>query len=182
MFKKIIRYYANRRLFRAFLTRIRSKKIKTFKNSKSIGILWNPADEGSVETYELFRKILQIKGIKPTGIAHIDSNREKETLTTVVNSGFLLKRNVRWFGRPKISLGMQFIQVPFDILIDLSISKTIALQYILVHSNATFKVGWEGTEQNYYDLNIDVSENPKCRYLMEQIIFYLENIHEKVES
>jgi hypothetical protein len=179
MFNNIVRYYALKRLIRSYLTNQREKRIKTLKNSKNIGIIWNPSDDGSIETYELLRKTLQSKGIKVTGIAYIDSNREMETLTTVTHSGFLLRRNVRWFGRPQTSDGKQFIEEPYDILIDLSISKTIALLYILVHSQATFKVGWQGSESNYFDLNIDVSKNPQCRYVMEQIVYYLENINEK---
>jgi len=120
---------------------------------------------------------LQSKGIKSSGIAYIDSDREMETLATITHSGFLHRKNVRWFGRPQTSAGLHFIDEPFDILIDLSISKTIALQYILIHSKATFTVGWQVIETNYYDLNIDVSENPRCRFLMEQIVFYLETIH-----
>ena len=179
MFNEIVRYYANKRLNKSYQTRSGSTKIKTLNNSKSVGILWHPADEGSIETYELLRKTLQAKGIKSTGIAYIDSDREMETLTTITHSGFLHRRNVRWFGRPQTSDGIQFIQEHFDILIDLSISKAIALQYILVHSQATFRVGWQGTEPNYYDLNIDVSEKPQCKYLMEQVVFYLESINEK---
>lgn len=180
MFKKIIRYFANKQLLKFYQAQQRSTRIKTLNNSKSIGILWNPADEGSIETYEMLRKTLQIKGIKPTGIAYIGSNREKETLATITSSGFLHRRDVRWFGRPEIGDGLEFIDEPFDILIDLSISKAVALQYILVYSKATFMVGWQGTEPNYYDLNIDVSVKPECKYLMEQIVYYLENIHEKV--
>jgi len=179
MFKKIVRYFANKRLFKYYQTRQRSTRIKTLKNSKSVGILWNPADEGSAETYESLRKILQIKGIKSTGIAYIDSNREMETLATITHSGFLHRRNVRWFGKPQSGAGMEFIQETFDILIDLSILKTVALQYILVYSHSIFKVGWQGKEQNYYDLNIDVTEKPQCKYLMEQVVYYLESINEK---
>ncbi len=179
MCRKIVKYYADRGLLRFYQTCQRVTRIKTLKNSKSTGILWNPADEGSVETYELLRKLLQSKGIKPQGLAFISSNRELETLGTITHSGFLQNRNVGWLGRPKTSPGVEFVQEPFDILIDLSISKIIALQYILVHSQAVFKVGWQGVEPNYYDLNIDVSEKPQCRYLMEQIIYYLENINEK---
>jgi hypothetical protein len=179
MFKKIVRFYAKKRLFNSYRSRLRNSRIKTLNNSRHIGILWNPVDEGSVDAYELLRKTLQNKGIKSEGIAHIETNREMETLTTISHSGFLLKQSISWFGRPKTSSGKQFIQEPFDILIDLSISKTIALQYILVHSEAVFKVGWQGSEPNYCDLNIDVSEKPECRFLMEQIIYYLENIHEK---
>jgi hypothetical protein len=97
----------------------------------------------------------------------------------VSHSGFLHRRNVRWFGRPQTASGTEFVNEPFDIMIDLSIFKTVALQYILVHSQAIFKVGWQGAEQNYYDLNIDVSEKPLCKYLMEQVVFYLESINEK---
>ncbi|HEY3390960.1 MAG TPA: hypothetical protein VGK38_15380 [Prolixibacteraceae bacterium] len=179
MFKKIVRYFAYKRLFKYYQTQTRSTRIKTLKNSKSVGILWNPADEGSIEAYESLRKLLQIKGIKHTGIAYIDSNREMETLATVSHSGFLHRRNVRWFGRPQTASGTEFVNEPFDIMIDLSIFKTVALQYILVHSQAIFKVGWQGAEQNYYDLNIDVSEKPLCKYLMEQVVFYLESINEK---
>jgi hypothetical protein len=179
MFRKIVRYYALKRLVRYYQARPRSTRIKTLNNSKSVGILWNPADEGSIETYESLSKTLQVKGIKSSGIAYIDSNREMETLATITHSGFLHRRNVRWFGRPQTGDGMQFVKEHFDILIDLSIIKTIASLYILVHSQATFKVGWQGIEQNYYDLNIDVSEKPQCRYLMEQAVFYLESINEK---
>lgn len=179
MFKKIVSNFAYKRLFKYYQAQKRSTRIKTLKNSKSVGILWNPADEGSIETYESLRKTLQAKGIKSTGIAYIDSNREMETLTTITHSGFLHRRNVRWFGRPQTSDGIQFIQEPFDILIDLSISKAVALQYILVYSQAIFKVGWQGAGQNYYDLNIDVSVKPQCKYLMEQVVFYLESINEK---
>ena len=179
MFKKIIKYYADRRLVTFFQNHKRAVRINTLKNSKSVGILWNPADERSVEAYELLRKTLKARGIRSKSVAHVHSSRELEMLSTITSSGFLHKRNVRWFGRPKSSAGLQFIQEPYDILIDLSIAKTIALQYILVHSNATFKVGWQGIEPNYYDLNIDVSVKPQCIYLLEQIIHYLENINEK---
>jgi len=180
MFKKIIKYYADRRLSAFFQSQKRKIRINTLKNSKNVGILWNPADENSIEAYDSLRNLLHAKGIKSSGIAHVSSSRELEMLTTITSSGFVHKRNVRWFGRPTAHSVMQFVQEPFDIMIDLSIAKTISLLYMLVHSNATFKVGWQGIEPNYYDLNIDVTERPECKYLLEQIIYYLENINEKV--
>lgn len=179
MFRKFVSNYFKKRLFDDYQKQRRNAKIQTFNNSKSIGILWNPVDEASVETYELLRKTLKDKGIRAVGIAHIDSQREKDTFATIAHSGFSNNVNVSWAGRPKTGDGAQFIQEQFDILIDLSIQKVLALQYILVHSTSTFKVGWQSSEYNYYDLNIDVSEKPQCRYLMEQIVYYLENINGK---
>ena len=179
MFRKFVSNWFKKRLFDYYQKQRRNAKIQTFNNSKSIGILWNPVDEGGIEAYELLRKILKDKGIKALGIGHIYSKREKDTFTTIAHSGFSNNVNVSWSGRPKTGDGVQFIQEKFDILIDLSIQKVLALQYILVHSPAAFKVGWESTEYNYYDFNIDVKEKPECRYLMEQIVYYLENINGK---
>lgn len=179
MFKKIVRYFANRRLIEFYKSSKRTTKIKTLKNSKSIGIIWNPADEGGIESYELLRKTLQAKGIKPNGMAHIGTSREMETLSTITHSGLMDRKSRTWLGRPTSGAGLDFIKEQFDILIDITILKTVAAQYTLVHSEAIFKVGWKGTEPNFYDLNIDVSEKPQCRYLMDSIVYYLENINEK---
>jgi hypothetical protein len=177
MFKKIIKYFADKQLLKFDQTRKRERKIKTLNDSKYVGILWNPEDEGSQDAYESLRKIVHGKKIKTTGIAQIDSIREMEILTTNTKSGFLDKRNVTWLGRPKSNAGIHFIEEPFDILIDLSVNKTIALQYMLVHSKAIFKVGWKGEDPNYYDLTIDIAEKPQCKYLMEQMVYYLEKIN-----
>ena len=179
MFRKFVSNWFKKGLFGYYQKQRRNANIQTFSNSKSIGILWNPIDEAGIETYELLRKTLKDKGMKTIGLAHIDSKREKDTFSTIAHSGFSNNINVSWAGRPKTGDGAQFMEEQFDILIDLSIQKVLALQYILVHSVATFKVGWESSEYNYYDLNIDVSEKPQCRYLMEQIVYYLENINGK---
>jgi len=179
MFRKFVSNYFKKRLFFYYQKQQRNAKIQTLNNSKSVGILWNPVDEASIETYELLRKTLKDKGIRTVGLAHINSKGEKDTFATIAHSGFSNNVNVSWAGRPKSGDGEQFMQEQFDILIDLSIRKVLALQYILVHSEATFKVGWESSEYNYYDLNIDVSVKPECRYLMEQIVYYLENINGK---
>jgi hypothetical protein len=166
-------------LFRYYQNQRRTPKIQTLNDSGSAGIIWNPSDEGSIETYEYLRRTLKNKGIKARGIGHIDSKHEKDTFATIAQSGFSNRVNVSWSGKPKSGDGVQFMQEPFEILIDLSIRKNLALQYILVHSPAVFKIGWESSEYNYYDLNIDIKANPQCRYLMEQIIYYLENINVK---
>ncbi|MCE1197909.1 MAG: hypothetical protein LWW85_02975 [Marinilabiliales bacterium] len=153
-------------------------KIIKISEASSVGILWNPSDEESIETYEALRKILAGKGIKSFGMAFIASKREKDTLSTVSNSWLINYGNVSFFGKPLSGDGIHFMQQEFDLLIDLSILKCVPLQYILVHSNARFKVGWQSTDPNLYDLEIDVSAQPGCRYLMEQTIFYLEKLNE----
>jgi hypothetical protein len=176
MLRKFVSNYFRKRLVKYFLGQQRNAKIQTLSDSRSIGILWNPVDEGSIETYELVRKTLKEKGISVTGLGYTDRKTE-QNLSLVAHSGFSNNSNVSISGKPSTGPGVQFVVEQFDILIDLSVKKVLALEYILVHSDAKFKVGWESTGTNYYDLNIDVSKNPTCRYLMEQIIFYLEKFN-----
>ena len=146
--------------------------IVSLSNSRNVGILWNPVDEGSTETYELLRKTLKERGIATMAVGHINTRKAEQQLSMISHSGFSNNSNVSFSGKPLTGPGIQFMQEPFDILIDLSIKKVLALEYLLVHSEAKFKVGWESNGINYYDLNIDVSKQPDCRYLMEQIIFF----------
>lgn len=177
MLKRLFNRYFKNWLFQAYRIQRRSVGIITLANAKSVGILWNPIDEESAETYESLRKILTEKGIKSFGIAYIGSKRGKETLSTISNSWLMNRTNITWFGKPKNGEGIQFIQQKFDILIDLSLQKSIPLQYMLIHSIARFKVGWKSVDPNLYDLEIDVSANLGCRFLMEQIIYYLEKLN-----
>ncbi len=179
MFRKILSKYFKKKLFDYYQKQRRRPGIRTFRDARSVGILWNPFDEGSIETYESVRTTLKSKGIKTTGIAHIQSKQGKETFTKVTHSGFSNDVNVSLSGRPQKGDGLEFMTEQFDILIDLSIKKVLALQYLLVHTSAAFKVGWESTEYNFYDLNIDVKENPGCAFLMDQIVYYLDNINVK---
>ncbi len=178
MLSRLFNSYIKKRLFLAYRKQKRVVNIITLADAGSVGILWNPADEDSIETYEALRKILNGKGIKSFGLAYISSKREKETLATVSNSWLINNGNVGFFGRPRGGDGLHFMQQEFDILLDLSINKTVALQYILIHSSAKFKVGWRSEDPNLYDLEIDVTANPNCRYLMEHIIHYLEKLNE----
>lgn len=174
IFNSIIR----KRLLREYRKQKREVQIITLADAGSVGILWNPVDEESIETYEVLRKLLSERHIKSFGIAYIGSRREKETLSTVSNSWFINNGNTGIFGRPSSGEGIQFLQQEFDILIDLTLKKCLALQYILVHNQARFKVGFQAMDPNFYDLEIDVSANPSCRFLMDQIVHYLDKLTE----
>lgn len=178
MCRRLFHTYIKNRLFLAYRKQKRVANITTLEEAKSVGIIWNPSDEESIETYEILRKTLNERRIKSFGIAYISSKREKETLSTVSNSWLINRGDVSLFGKPKRGDGMNFLHQEFDILIDLSIKKSIVLQNILIHTQAKFKIGWQADDPNIYDLEIDVTTNPHCRYLMDQIIHYLEKLNE----
>ena len=178
MFRGLFKSYFKRRLFLSYKKQKRAVNIITLEEAKTVGILWNPMDAKSMDSYEFLRKTLNEKGIQTFGIAYVKSRKEKETLATISHSWLLSNADISFFGKPKSEDGIRFIQLEFDILIDLSLIKSIELQYILINSAAKFKVGWKSDDPAFYDLDIDVTANPECRFLMEQIIFYLVKLYE----
>ncbi len=178
MFRGLFKSYFKRQLFLSYKRQKRVVNIITLEEAKTIGILWNPMDADSLETYEFLRRSLNEKGIQTFGIGYVKSGKEKETFATISHSWLLSNADISFWGKPKSEDGIRFIQQEFDILIDLSLIKSIELQYILVHSAAKFKIGWQAGDHAFYDLDIDVTANPNCRFLMEQIIFYLVKLYE----
>jgi hypothetical protein len=178
MLRKFVSNYFRKKLVNYFREQRRQAKVLSLSHSRNIGILWNPLDEGSLETYESLRKMLKERAIECVGIAHLNTRKAEQHFSLLAHSGFSNNSNTNFRGQPLTGPGVQFLQEAFDIIIDLSINKVLALEYLLVHSNASFKIGWQSNGINYYDLNIDIVRQPSCRYLLEQIIFYLEKLDE----
>ena len=113
MLRKFVSNYFRKRLVNYFLKQQRNAKIQTLSNSRSVGVLWNPVDEGSIETYELARKALKDKGIAVTGLGYADRKTE-QNLSLVAHSGFSNNSNVSLSGKPFSGPGEQFVKENFD--------------------------------------------------------------------
>jgi hypothetical protein len=70
-----------------------------------------------------------------------------------------------------------FIHQKFDILIDLTEQKYFPMIYVTALSEAAFKIGYSGTSENYFDLNIEFKEHPEPEQLSKQILYYLKRIN-----
>ena len=87
----------------------------------------------------------------------------EETADLMVKSfDFFTPKETGFLGLPKSETVESFLNEDYDILIDLSITEQIAVQYIVALSKAPMKVGWSSSQHNYYDLMIDISKQPEC--------------------
>ena len=83
------------------------------------------------------------------------------------------------FGKIKNPGIAKFINQKFDLLLDISLSSAIELQYLRSLSNAQFKAGWTEVHPNYFDLSIDVSSRKEPAYLAEQLVYYLSELNKQ---
>jgi len=87
------------------------------------------------------------------------------------------RKQTSWNEIPDSKLAESFIHQKFDILIDLTGQKYFPVNYLTALSEAAFKIGYAGRSTNYFDLNIEFSEQPETEQLAEQILYYLKRIN-----
>lgn len=148
----------------------REKKVFNLDTATSAGILW---EFDQKESFDLIEKELTTAGIKTVGLCYFP--RKKAVIPEGI-SGFT-KKQTTWSEIPKTELADDFIDQKFDILIDLTGQRHLPIVYLTALSVASFKIGYAGSFQNNFDLNIEFQEKPETSQLAEQILYYLKRIN-----
>ena len=149
----------------------REKKVFNLDSAASAGILWEIDQK---ESFDRMTQELVKAGIKPTGLCYFPFGK---TVIPEDIIGFSKKQTNYWTEIPSVALVEDFIHQKFDLLIDLTGQKYFPILYITALSEATFKIGYAGGSQNYFDLNIDFPEKPETSQLADQILYYLKRIN-----
>ena len=161
---------ANRMLNSKLSSVIREKKVFNLDLAKSAGILWG---YDQLEAFNRLEKELRNNEIKTTGLCYFP---DKKAVIPEGVSGFTRKQT-SWVEIPDLDLTKEFIRQKFDILIDLTSQKYFPMVYVTALSEATFKIGHSGNSVNYFDWNIEFSEQPEADQLADQILYYLKRIN-----
>ncbi len=161
---------ANKLLSSQLASISRGKKVFNLDTATSAGILWEIDQK---ESFDLIEKELTTAGIKTVGLCYFP--RKKAVIPDGIN-GFTRKQTT-WSEIPKTELAQNFIDQKFDILIDLTGQRHLPIVYLTALSVASFKIGYAGSFQNNFDLNIEFQEKPETNQLAEQILYYLKRIN-----
>ncbi|MBN2683323.1 MAG: hypothetical protein JXR58_12505 [Bacteroidales bacterium] len=151
----------------------RKRGVYNFETAKTVGIILNANSQFTFETARDFVKYIQSFKIEVLSLGFVDSVEVLNFYSRQIGMDYFSKKNLNWYGKPKNPKVQEFIQKDFDILIDLSLNDYFPIQYITASSNAKFKIGRFKNESACYDLMIDISENKKLDFYIEQIKHYL---------
>lgn len=142
----------------------------SLENASLIGIIFNASHyEEMLAAIEYCKKLNGFKkNIKLMG--YVD---EKKTSSSYPFP-FFLKSDLNWLKRPSCSQVDTFIDVEFDILINISTIVIPPLEYIAGASKAKFRIGlYTETKLPHYDFLIQINENPTVEKLISNIENYL---------
>ncbi|MDR0427641.1 MAG: hypothetical protein LBH12_03450 [Dysgonamonadaceae bacterium] len=158
----------------------REKRFLNFKDIQSILILFDTANYDAVD---LFVKKLKKLNRHVTAYAYKDKSDQynySETpyqIITAKEAGDLFDNKVE-------QIATEIRNQTFDAVFDLTLTRNIPLEYILMHAHAHVKAGLKKSNIPHYDLAIislpeSEDDDSKVKELGKQIIYYLHTIKTK---
>jgi hypothetical protein len=160
--------YARKKLARKVAQMNRYRVVPDVNTAKVIGVIWQPSQKDAftwLKNYFVRDQII-FRGFcvfEEMASPHPDANA-------------LTVKELNWWGLPRHEKVSEFVDMNFDILLNVALSQNLALDYITALSQAKFKVGSSIDVNNYFDLNINIGENNDALYLAKQQIFYLAQL------
>jgi len=182
--KKLNNYLFKKRAQKYLSTTERERRFVNYKKAKTIFLLF---ESDSSEKNPQVRKMiynLQQDGKKVVAWGFVD---KKEVASTILPDFRIIHhKETDFFQKPLISNLNALQDMEFDLMIDLSLTQILPLEYLAMYAKASCKTGLRKTELPIYDFILDLdnlhptedsTENPVDEmYLFDQIIFYLKSI------
>lgn len=161
------------------------RKMCNFDTAKSVGVLF-VAD--TVESYqrvsEFTDTLLNERGIKVLTIGYVVDKKKQGDFNEKSGYRFFSTKQCNWYGKPNDHSVDYFVEKEFDMLIDLSLSDYLPLQFIVASSKTRLRVGRFSSSYVAQDVMIDINKNNTVDYLITQIELYLSmlKVEQKKES
>ena len=163
-------YIGKKVLERKLKGRVRTTRVCNINEAKNIGIIFNATQLVSFEIIRNFTKDLSEKKIKVSVLGYVHSKKLIDHYLYRKGFYFFTKNDLNWFNKPVADTVEEFINIPFDILINLCLEEYYPIQYIVALSVSGFKAGRYAEEPNYLDFMIDIEKEKKeMRDLQKQI-------------
>lgn len=187
MFEKLISFLFQSDVKKYLKEEVRERRFVNYINAKTILLVF---ESDLSEQNLLIRNIIQQlvsdgKKVKAWGFVN-----KKETSSPILQDFRILHHgNQNFFKKPDKSILDELLLFKSDLLIDLTTTEIIPLQYITLYANAACKTGMKKDAMNFYDFMVDLkhekldnednNEIVDANTIYNQIIFYLKSIQTK---
>lgn len=147
-----------------------TKMASPLSEIKSIGILLDGKNAASIEFVQSYQQQLENQGKTVSVFAYVKKLSKDQTIPLP----YFTKSNINWYAKPTKKEVVDFMQQPFDLLINFSPNKILALECICSLSHAKFVIG-NGTDHfnYYYDFLIKLNNSNAPETFIENVHHYL---------
>ena len=149
----------------------REPTVCNIDEAQHIGIIYNATEYVSFEIIKNLVKDLSHDSKKISVLGYVDSKKLIDNYLYRKGFDFFSKNELNWYYKPISPVVDQFINEPFDLLINLSLEDYYPIQYITTLSPARFKSGKYSPDNTCLDLMIDIEkEKQTMRSLQKEIV------------
>ncbi len=145
----------------------------TFRDAKTIGILFTWEGDKKVEIVQDFVNELKISGKKSSVLCFYKYKNQiaRKTFRYFTPKDFSL------FGSVESETVNRFIDSKFDFLFHLDTLKNLYIEYVLAQSQARCRVSrLDFTRRDFYDFMIKTGDNEGIEQLCKQILHYTKSL------
>ncbi len=154
---------------------LRAVRAVNLENARSVGLLIKLDSEETLEiTHQYIKYLKGEHGIKNVhSLAIVSDKSVPEFIKPQSNFDVVTSKDMAWGGKPKSEAVNSFVERQFDILIDLSQTKSLPIVHCLIHSAAKLKVGGNSeSHQEHYDLFIE-KQSKSITAFIKEVNYYL---------
>jgi len=159
---------------------------RNFTGVRNIGIVWDASKTEEFAILSRFYQKMHDRNIDVTVIAYFPGKELPDQYTAIRYLTCIRKDEINFFYLPVSPEADKFINIRFNILIDINFRKIFPLTCISVLSRAGFKVGLLDKENNSdtFDLMMELKRPINIEDYLTQVIHYLEmiNAEQKVKA
>ncbi len=172
----IIHFLINREL----KTLHRSKQVVNLTNAKSIGIVYSLESETIYHAMNALALQLTKAGAEVKIIGFLSEKIIPNYYLPKLKMDIFTTRDINLLGIPKKPFIKDFINEEFDLLIDLSATDFLSLDYIAGCSHANFKAGrYSDKMVSIFDFMVKKPDDMDAEMFLETMITYLRTINTK---
>jgi hypothetical protein len=166
-----------------FLKRLADEKKRKpraigLNEANNIGIIFDASEKENVEIIKRFVASLKEEKKKVQVLGYYNLKELPNELNSKLDYDYFSKKDINWHYKPSNPVIFNFTNEPYDILLNLTTTSILPIQYVFVMSKASFKVGRAIAKHiPFYDLSIEANDESSLTQLTTIFTKYLKMIH-----
>ena len=155
----------------------KQRQVVSFEEAKKIGMLYDATDDGDYETVKQYVKVVRGDHKEVTALGYVDKKELSRNQFAQLGLDFFTRKNLRWNMIPDSLEVKNFINEPFDILINLNEGNCFPLNYITAMSKARFRIGRYNKNHIYnFDMMIEAGNSTSLSQFIKEADKYIRVI------
>ncbi len=179
MIESLKKYFQRKEIRKNLKILQRRLVFQSIEQAKNIGVVYVVESEADYIRVDNWIKKLFANGKIIRVIGYHHSDNVPHYCIPKLKHEYYSKKDVNWYGKPiRVSVN-DFINEPFDVLIDLTMVDNYTIKHIVSSSNASMKIGRkvDGYE-DLYDLMLSLNEE----HDMDDLIYFVESYTKQLKG